>query len=341
MNTPKILVTGGCGYIGSHTMVDLINHGFEVISIDNFSNSSPDVLQGIKKILNREIQNYNIDICDKTALYEVIDKHRDIQGIIHFAALKSVPESVERPVDYYRNNMVSLYNILDSVAYFKIPNFVFSSSCSVYGNVEKLPVSEQTPMGEAQCPYARTKQHGEEVITDFVASNNAIKAILLRYFNPVGAHSSAQIGELPNGIPNNLVPFITQTAIGKLNQLTVYGNDYATRDGSCIRDYIHVMDIAHAHTLAISHLLDKKTDKKTDIFNLGTGNGVTVFEVIKAFESSTGVKLNYQIGARRPGDIEAVYANNDKAKKVLGWSLHYDLNDMMKSAWEWQKKWKG
>lgn len=336
-NIPKILVTGGCGYIGSHTVVDLINHGFEVISIDNFSNSSPDVLQGIKKILNRDIQNYNIDICDKTALFEVLDTHRDIQGIIHFAALKSVPESVERPVDYYRNNMVSLYNILDAIAYFKFPNFVFSSSCSVYGNVEKLPVSEQTPMGEAQCPYARTKQHGEAVITDFVASKNAIKAILLRYFNPVGAHPSAQIGELPNGIPNNLVPFITQTAIGKLNQLTVYGNDYATRDGSCIRDYIHVMDIAHAHTLAVQYLLSGKQQLSIDIFNLGTGNGVTVLEAIAAFEAVSNVKLNYVIGQRRAGDIAAVYANNDKAKKILGWQLENNLRDMMLSAWEWQK----
>lgn len=340
MNAPKILVTGGCGYIGSHTIVDLVEHGYEVVSIDNFSNSTPAVLDGIQSILGVSIHNYNIDLCNTQAVNDFFEKEKDIQGIIHFAALKSVPESVTMPITYYRNNMVALYNLLENIEKHHIPNFVFSSSCSVYGHLESLPVSEDTPMGEAQCPYARTKQHGEEVIQDFAAVSST-PSILLRYFNPVGAHPSAHIGELPVGVPNNLVPFITQTAIGKLPILTVYGDDYDTRDGSCIRDYIHVMDIAHAHTLAISHLLDKKTDKKTDIFNLGTGNGVTVFEVIKAFESSTGVKLNFQVGTRRPGDIEAVYANNDKAKNILGWSLRYNLNDMMKSAWEWQKKWKG
>lgn len=337
MTQPKILVTGGCGYIGSHTIVDLIQHGYEVVSIDNFSNATPSVLEGLQQIVGFPITNYAIDICDKAALEVVFKQHSDIQGIIHFAALKSVPESVSRPIDYYRNNMVSLYNLLDMVVKYEIPYFVFSSSCSVYGNVEVLPVSETTPMGEAQCPYARTKQHGEDVITDFAAVNT-VQAILLRYFNPVGAHPSALIGELPNGIPNNLVPFITQTAIGKLQQLTVFGNDYATRDGSCIRDYIHVMDIAHAHTLAVGHLLAKNQHSSIDIFNLGTGNGVTVLEVIEAFEKASGEQLNYKIGDRRPGDIEAVYANNDKAKKVLGWSLQYGLSDMMQSAWLWQKK---
>lgn len=337
MTQPKILVTGGCGYIGSHTIVDLIQHGYEVVSIDNFSNSTPSVLEGIQQIVGFPITNYAIDICDKAALEVVFKQHSDIQGIIHFAALKSVPESVSRPIDYYRNNMVSLYNLLDMVAIYNIPYFVFSSSCSVYGNVATLPVSEATPFGEAQCPYARTKQHGEEVVKDF-APTATTQSILLRYFNPVGAHPTALIGELPNGVPNNLVPYITQTAIGKLPQLTVYGDDYNTRDGSCIRDYIHVMDIAHAHTLAVGHLIAKNQHSAIDIFNLGTGTGVTVFEVIEAFERVSGVQLNYKVGDRRPGDIEAVYANNDKAKKILGWSLQYDLSDMMQSAWLWQKK---
>ena len=333
----KILVTGGCGYIGSHTLVDLISKGFYVVSIDDNSKSDEKILKGVETITGVKIKNYKVDLKDKKALFEVLNKHKDANGIIHFAAYKSVPESVEKPLKYYANNIQGLLNLLEGVEKYDIPNFVFSSSCSVYGNVKKLPVKENTPLGITESPYARTKQMGEQILMDFVASNKKTKVILLRYFNPVGAHPSALIGEMPIGIPNNLAPYITQTAIGLREKITVFGDDYATRDGSGLRDYIHVMDIADAHTKAIEYLNKNKIKENPTIFNLGSGNGVTVLEVIKAFEKVSRQKLNYSIGPRRVGDIEAIYANNEKAKKELGWKINYSLEDMMDSAWKWEK----
>lgn len=333
----KILVTGGCGYIGSHTLVDLISKGFYVVSIDDNSKSDEKILKGVETITGVKIKNYKVDLKDKKALFEVLNKHKDVNGIIHFAAYKSVPESVEKPLKYYANNIQGLLNLLEGVEKYDIPNFVFSSSCSVYGNVKKLPVKENTPLGITESPYARTKQMGEQILMDFVASNKKTKVILLRYFNPVGAHPSALIGEMPIGIPNNLAPYITQTAIGLREKITVFGDDYATRDGSGLRDYIHVMDIADAHTKAIEYLNKNKINENPTIFNLGSGNGVTVLEVIKAFEKVSRQKLNYSIGPRRVGDIEAIYANNEKAKKELGWNINYSLEDMMDSAWKWEK----
>lgn len=334
----KILVTGGCGYIGSHTIVDLINNGFDVISIDNLSKSNPVMFEGIKKITGKTIQNLEIDLADEEAVKSIYSEINDVDGIIHFAAYKAVGESVEQPVMYYRNNLNSLLNMLEATKACNIPYFVFSSSCSVYGNVEKLPVVESTPMGEAECPYARTKQMGEQIIEDFLVSNNQLQSILLRYFNPVGAHESAEIGEMPIGVPNNLVPLITQAAYGIRDALTVYGDDYNTRDGSCIRDYIHVMDIANAHTKALQYLIANKMTSSSDIFNIGTGNGITVLEMLETFKSANKVDLNYKIGGRRAGDIEAVYADNTKAKELLGWEIKRDLDKMMQTAWAWQKK---
>ena len=330
-----ILVTGGAGYIGSHTIVDLIEHGFEVISIDNFSNSNEQVFEGIKKITQQSIINYNIDLTDLDATRNVFTQHPEISGIIHFAAFKAVGESVEQPLLYYHNNMNSLINILKCVDEFEVKHFVFSSSCTVYGNPDESCVTEQTPQKPATSPYGYTKQIGERIIEDFIHINPNKKSILLRYFNPVGAHSSAFIGELPIGKPMNLVPAITQTAIGKLPKMLVYGNDYNTRDGSCVRDYIHVY-IATAHTLAIEYLLKEKNNSTLEVFNLGTGNGVTVLEVINSFEQVNQIKLNYEIGPRRAGDVVSIYANNNLAKEKLGWQTKYNINDMMQSAWKWQ-----
>src|SRR5690348_3936089 len=279
----KVLVTGGCGYIGAHTIVDLINNGFEVVSVDNNAKSTTRLLNGVEKITGKKIKNYKVDLCNFDDTHAVFQENRDMTDIIHFAAFKTVPESVAEPLVYFHNNLESLINMLRCVKEFSVPNFVFSSSCSVYGNAKDLPVVEATPLGEAQSPYARTKQMGEQVILDF-SRVNPYNNILLRYFNPVGAHPSAVIGELPLGKPDNLVPVITQTAIGKIPKMTVWGSDYDTRDGSCIRDYIHVMDIANAHTKALQYLLDKKNTANYEIFNLGTGNGVSVLEAIKAFE---------------------------------------------------------
>lgn len=339
MSLPKIIVTGGCGYIGSHTIVDLVKNGFEVISIDNLSRSNQKILDGVEKILDRKILNYRVDLKHRDATLRVLEQHADAVGIIHFAAYKSVPESTEKPLMYYKNNMEGLFNILEGVEKYQIPNFVFSSSCSVYGLVEKLPVTEDTPFQEAQCAYARSKQHGEQVLED-VTKATTLKTILLRYFNPVGAHPSGEIGEMPIGIPNNLAPFITQTAIGKREKLTVYGGDYPTRDGSCVRDYIHVCDIAHAHTLAMKYLMNQKESQLLEVFNLGTGNGITVLEAIQAFEKTTGVSLKYEIGPRRAGDVIEVYADNTKAKEKLQWNLQYNIEDMMLSAWKWENKMK-
>ena len=333
----KILVTGGCGYIGSHTIVDLIQHGYEVISADNNSRSKISILDGVERITGKKVKNYNVDLCVFDDTHAVFQENPDIIGIIHFAAYKSVGESVENPLLYFDNNINSLINILRCCNEFSVPNFVFSSSCTVYGNPDQSPVTEETPIKQAESPYGYTKQMGEQIVQQTVNSNN-VQAILLRYFNPVGAHPSIEIGELPIGRPANLVPAITQTAIGKLPQMQVFGNDYPTRDGSCIRDYIHVSDIAHAHTLALDFLIAEKNKSNCDVFNLGTGNGYTVLEAIKTFEKVSGQSLNYVISNRRPGDIVGIFANNEKAKTLLGWIPAFTLEEMMLTAWNWELK---
>ncbi|MEZ5045862.1 MAG: UDP-glucose 4-epimerase GalE [Chitinophagaceae bacterium] len=336
MNTNKrILVTGGAGYIGSHTLVDLIENNFEVICIDNFSRSTETMLHGVEKITGQKIKNYKIDLCDEAAVKKVFQEEKNIHGIIHFAAYKAVGESVENPLMYYSNNLKSLIHILQCAEENEVKQFVFSSSCSVYGNVEKLPVTEETPLGQSESPYATTKQMGEQIILDMAKVSN-MSFVLLRYFNPVGAHPSTLIGELPIGKPNNLVPVITQTAIGLLPNMYVWGGDYNTRDGSCIRDYIHVCDIAHAHTLALHTL--SVSDQNLKIYNIGTGNGVSVLEAIKAFEHVSGKRLNYTIGERRSGDVVEIFADNTKIQNELGWLPKYSLHQMMESAWAWQKK---
>ncbi|HMO33534.1 MAG TPA: UDP-glucose 4-epimerase GalE [Lacibacter sp.] len=331
----KILVTGGCGYIGSHTMVDLMQNGYDVVNIDNQSRSTPRMLEGVEKITGRPVRNYKVDLCNYDETYAVFQENPDIAGIIHFAAYKAVGESVEKPLLYFENNLVSLINLLKCMADFRVPHFVFSSSCTVYGNPDQIPVTEVTPPKPAESPYGYTKQMGEQIVSETIKSL-LTTAILLRYFNPVGAHPSGLIGELPVGKPQNLVPAITQTAIGKLPKMTVHGNDYPTRDGSCIRDYIHVCDLAHAHTLALDYLLQQKNFSACEVFNLGTGNGYTVLETIQAFEAVSGVPLNYEIGPRRPGDVVAIYANNDKARAYLGWNPAHSLEDMMRTAWNWE-----
>jgi len=333
----KILVTGGCGYIGSHTIVDLIENDFDVISVDNLSRANPRMLDGVERITGKKVKNYKVDLCNFDDTFAIFQENTDIQGIIHFAAYKAVAESVEKPLMYFENNLNSVINLLKCVQEFNIPCFVFSSSCTVYGNPDQIPVTETTPPKPAESPYGYTKQMGEQIINEF-AKTTGKHCILLRYFNPVGAHPSVKIGEMPIGRPQNLVPVITQTAIGKINKMHVYGNDYATRDGSCIRDFIHVSDIAHAHTLALEYLKKQKSAAVCEVFNLGTGNGVTVLEAIYSFEKVSGVKLNYEIGPRRPGDIVAIYANNDLAKTTLGWQPQYSLDDMMHTAWEWEKR---
>ena len=331
-----ILVTGGCGYIGSHTIVDLLENGYDVISVDNNSRSNPRMLDGIENITGKRVKNYKVDLCNFDDTFAIFQEN-NIRGIIHFAAYKSVGESVEKPLMYFENNLNSLINLLKCVQEFGTPHFVFSSSCTVYGNPDHIPVTEETAPKPAESPYGYTKQMGEQIINEFAKSTGRA-SILLRYFNPVGAHPSIKIGELPIGTPQNLVPAITQTAIGKLKKMHVHGNDYDTRDGSCIRDYIHVSDIANAHTLALRYLEKEKNRGLCEVFNLGTGQGVTVLEAIKAFEKVSGVALNYEIGPRRPGDVVAIYANNDLAKKLLGWSPRYSLEDMMRTAWEWEQR---
>lgn len=332
----KILVTGGCGYIGSHTVVDLIENGYEVISIDDNSRSTTYLIDGIEKITGKKLKNYKVDLKNFDETRAVFQENEDISGVIHFAAYKAVGESVEKPLEYYENNIYSLVNVLKCIKEFDIKYFVFSSSCTVYGNPDSIPVTEQSPEKKPESPYGATKQMGEQIVRDF-SNQSKCNVILLRYFNPVGAHPSGLIGELPLGKPQNLVPAITQTAIGKIPQLMVYGDDYPTRDGSCVRDYIHVSDIAHAHTLALQFLIDKKNVAACEIFNLGSGNGVTVLEAIHAFEKVSGQKLNYTIGPRRPGDVIAIYANNNLAVNALNWHIQYDLNDMMQTAWTWER----
>ena len=331
-----ILVTGGAGYIGSHTIVDLLENGFEVISVDNLSRASADSLLGIEKITGKKIKNYVIDLTNLETTEQIFKDHPSITGIIHFAAYKAVGESVEKPLDYYENNLFSLIHLLQLAVKYNAKHFIFSSSCTVYGNPDTIPVTEQTAIKTAASPYGATKQMGETIVQDAAAAH-PLSTILLRYFNPVGAHPSIAIGELPIGRPQNLVPAITQTAIGKLPKMQVHGNDYDTRDGSCIRDYIHVCDIAHAHTLALQYSIKNDKGNSCEIFNLGTGNGITVLEAIQAFEKVAGIKLNYEIGPRRTGDIVAIYANNDYAVKKLGWTCQFDLNEMMRTAWEWEK----
>lgn len=331
----KILVTGGCGYIGAHTIVDLLQSGFDVISVDNLSRGSLRMLSGIEKITGRQVKNYKVDLCHLEDTEAVFIENPDIVGIIHFAAYKLVGESVQDPLKYFSNNLNSLINILKCAAEYEVPHIVFSSSCSVYGNAEVLPVSEHTPLQPPQSPYARTKQMGEEICRDFISRHKGYHVSLLRYFNPVGAHPSAAIGELQEK-PENLVPMITQTAIGRRAEMTVYGTDYPTRDGSCIRDYIHVMDIAHAHTLSLQLMLAGKQARACEVFNLGSGNGVSVLELIQAFEKVSGQKLNYKPGPRRDGDVVAIYADNSKAKSGLGWDCRYDTDQMMDTAWRWE-----
>lgn len=332
----KILVTGGCGYIGSHTLVDLMENGYEVVSVDNNSRSSASVLKGVERITGKNVKNYKVDLCNFDDTFAIFQENEDIEGIIHFAAYKAVGESVEKPLMYFENNLNSLINLLKCVQEFNIPWFVFSSSCTVYGEPDQEMVTEETPPKPAASPYGYTKQMGEQILGEFQKANGDTRVILLRYFNPAGAHPSTLIGEMPIGKPQNLVPAITQTAIGKLPKMTVHGADYPTRDGSCVRDYIHVSDIAHAHTLAIRYLEEGKNTQNCEIFNLGTGQGVTVLEAIGSFEKVSGVKLNYEIGPRRPGDIIAIYANNDKARTKLGWDPRYSLDEMMATAWKWE-----
>lgn len=332
----KILVTGGAGFIGSHTIVDLIQNGFEVISIDNFSRSTKISLEGIKKITGVDVKNYEVDLCDAASTKKVFEENKNIVGIIHFAAYKAVGESVEFPNLYYKNNLSALTNLLECVDEFNIPHFIFSSSCTVYGEPDSSPIDEDAPLKYAESPYGATKQMSERILLD-VSIATQLRVIFLRYFNPAGAHESGLLGELPVGKPQNLVPAITQFAIGKIQQLKVNGNDYPTRDGSNVRDYIHIMDLARAHTLALKFLLEKKYETLLTTFNLGTGNGTTVLEAIAAFEKVTDKKLNYEIGPRRDGDVVAAYADNTKAKNELGWIPEKNIEDIMKDAWQWEK----
>ncbi len=334
----KIIVTGGTGYIGSHTCVELIEAGFEVVIIDNLYNSEEFVAERISEITGVKPHLEIIDICDKIKIDEFFEKHKDISAIIHFAAYKAVSESVSKPLDYYRNNLISLMNLLGAMKKFSIPSLVFSSSCTVYGQPEKLPVTEDSPLQPATSPYGNTKQVCEEIIRDTTFSDKNIKAIALRYFNPIGAHPSALIGELPRGVPENLVPYITQTAYGLRDELKVFGNDYNTPDGSCIRDYLHVVDLARAHVIAVKRLIEARNRNNYEVFNLGTGEGVSVLEAIRSFEKVTGIKLKYKIVGRRPGDIEKIWADPSFANNELGWKTISSLDEAMKTAWEWEKK---
>lgn len=332
----KILVTGGTGYIGSHTVVELQEAGFEVVVVDNLSNSNIDVLDGIEKITGIRPAFENIDCIDYVNMDRMFEKYPGIEGIIHFAASKAVGESVEKPLLYYRNNLVSLMNLLQLMPIHKVPNIVFSSSCTVYGQPEELPVTEKAPIIPALSPYGNTKQIGEEIINDTAYSDEFYNAIILRYFNPIGAHPSAEIGELPSGVPNNLVPFITQTAMGIRKQLQVFGDDYNTPDGTCIRDYINIVDLAKAHVIAVKRMLDKKTKKHVEIFNLGTGRGLSVLELVNTFEKVNGVKVPHRIVGRREGDIEQVWADPTFANEELGWKAQETTEETLRTAWKWE-----
>lgn len=331
----KILVTGGTGYIGSHTVVELQQVGYEVVIIDNLSNSNEGVLDGIVNITGIRPVFYNMDCIDMNSLKSLFSEH-SFDGIIHFAASKAVGESVQKPLMYYRNNIVSLINLLELMPEHKVKGIVFSSSCTVYGEPDNNPIDENAPIKPAASPYGNSKQINEEIIKDFIHSGADVKSIILRYFNPIGAHPSAEIGELPLGVPQNLVPYITQTGIGIREQLSVFGDDYNTPDGSCIRDFINVVDLAKAHVVAIERMLENKSKEKVEIFNLGTGNGVSVLELIRLFEKVSGTSLNYKIVNRREGDIEKIWAQPDKANNVLGWKAEKSIEETMESAWKWQ-----
>ena len=334
----RILVTGGTGYIGSHTVVELQNSGYEVVIVDNLSNSNADVVDNIEAVSGIRPAFEKVDCLDFQALEGVFSKYPGIKGVIHFAASKAVGESVQKPLLYYRNNLVSLINILELMPAHGVEGIIFSSSCTVYGQPDHLPVTEQAPIRKAESPYGNTKQINEEIIRDTVASGSPIRAILLRYFNPIGAHPSALLGELPNGVPQNLVPYITQTAIGIRPQLSVFGDDYNTPDGSCIRDFINIVDLAKAHVVAMARILGKKQKEEVEVFNIGTGRGLSVLELIHAFEKATGVKLNYKIVGRRAGDIEQVWADPQYANNELGWKAETSIEDTLSSAWNWQLK---
>ena len=337
----KILVTGGTGYIGSHTVVELQESGYEVVVVDDLSNSSVDVLDNIERItgIKPEFENFNLADQEKTG--DFFDRNPGIEAIIHFAASKAVGESVEKPLLYYRNNLVSMMNLLECQIKYSVQHMVFSSSCTVYGQPEKLPVTEDTPRKDAESPYGNTKRVNEDILSDTIAANPQLRGIALRYFNPIGAHTSALIGELPLGVPQNLVPFITQTAAGIREELKVFGDDYDTPDGSAIRDYINVVDLAKAHVIAIERLLQEKNKQNYEVFNLGTGTGVSVLEMVKGFEKATGVKLNYKIVDRRAGDIEKIWADTTFANEELGWKAEKDLDETLRSAWEWEKRVRG
>jgi UDP-glucose 4-epimerase len=333
----KILVTGGLGFIGSHTVVALQKKDYDVIIIDNLSNSSLKVIEGITNITSATPDFHKLDLRDKLDVNEFFKSHQDISGVIHFAASKAVGESVENPLLYYENNLAALTYLLQNIIKLPQQNIIFSSSCTVYGEAEQLPISEDASIKPAISPYGNTKQIGEEIILDTCKAFSKLKAISLRYFNPIGAHPSAEIGELPLGTPQNLVPYITQTAIGRRDHLSVFGDDYPTTDGTCIRDYIHVMDLAEAHVVALERLMSSKTDTNFEVFNLGTGIGSSVLEVVNAFESASGEKLNYSIVDRRAGDVVAAYANTEKANKILGWKAKRSLEQALKDAWTWEK----
>lgn len=337
----KILVTGGLGFIGSHTVVELQNEGFEVVVIDNLSNSSEDVLDGITAITGKTPYFENLDLREKTSVEDFFQRYDDICGVIHFAANKAVGESVQNPLMYYENNLGSLVYLLKELSKKEEAFFIFSSSCTVYGEPDSLPITESAPVKKAESPYGNTKQVGEEIIMDTCKITPSLNAISLRYFNPIGAHETAAIGELPLGVPQNLVPFITQTAAGLREQLSVFGDDYPTVDGTCVRDYIHVVDLAKAHVIALKRLLESKNESNYEMFNLGTGKGSSVLEVIQSFEKVSGEKLNYKIAPRRSGDVIAVYADTTKANEVLGWKSELTLDDAMDSAWKWEKKVRG
>ncbi len=334
----KVLVTGGLGFIGSHTVVELQNEGFEVVIIDNCSNSSPEVIDGIIKITGKKPVFEQFDLREKNKVQDFFKRHDDIEGVIHFAASKAVGESVEKPLLYYENNVSTLVYLLQQLEKKSSSNFIFSSSCTVYGQADELPITESAPVKAAESPYGNTKQIGEEIIRDTCKVTPSLKAISLRYFNPVGAHPTAEIGELPIGVPQNLVPFITQTAIGLREQLSVFGDSYPTSDGTCIRDYIHVVDLAKAHVVALQRLLKSKNTSNYEVFNIGTGKGSTVLEVIQSFEKVSDQKLNYKIVDRREGDVTAAYADTTKANNDLGWRATSSLDDSLSSAWKWEQK---
>lgn len=334
----RILVTGGLGYIGSHSVVELQQSGYDVVIVDNLSNSRRDVIDNIEAVTSVRPAFEEVDCTDMAAMQAVFDKYEGIQAIIHFAASKAVGESVQKPLLYYRNNIVSMLNLLELMPRYGVKGLVFSSSCTVYGEPDVLPVTEDAPIKPATSPYGNTKQINEEIIRDFVKVTEGVSAIMLRYFNPIGAHPSALLGELPNGVPQNLVPYITQTAIGIRKELSVFGDGYDTPDGSCIRDYINVVDLAKAHVVAIDRILAGKQDERVEVFNIGTGRGLSVLELVDLFQKATGVKLNYKIVGRREGDIEKVWADPRKANEVLGWKATTPVDETLLSAWRWQEK---